>query len=234
MMKSNLSWQYDEFKQVGRDYGSQSEADIYDSSHADFRDIRAESNRVLDALAIKQGDTIIDLGSGTGTFAIEAARRGANVHAVDISQAMLARAKAKTDQEGVSGIEFHHAGFLTYEHPEDSVDAIVTTFAFHHLPDFWKGIALKRIYRMLKPGGRFYMQDVVIEEPCSLENIALFIDKLEKAGGVFLGEDAEGHFRDEFSTYDWVMDELLSRAGFRIARKHIEDGVLGTYLCTKN
>jgi putative AdoMet-dependent methyltransferase len=234
MMQSNPSWQYDEFKTVGRDYGSQSEVDVYDSSHADFRDIKAESNHVLDTLGIKRGDAIIDFGSGTGTFVVEAARRGARVSAVDISQAMLARAKAKADQERVSGIEFHHAGFLTYEYPEGSADAIVTTFAFHHLPDFWKGIALKRIHRMLRLGGQFYMHDVIIEEPCALENIILFINKQEEAGGNFLREDAEGHFRDEFSTYDWAMDELLSRAGFSIIRKHIEGGVLGTYLCKKN
>ncbi len=53
---------------------------------------------------------------------------------------MLALAKSKAELEGVAGIEFHHAGFLTHNHPDGSVDAIVTTFAFHHLPDFWKGV----------------------------------------------------------------------------------------------
>jgi len=234
MTQSQFSWQYDESKPVGRDYGSQSEVDVYDSSHSDFRDIKAESIRVLDVLAIKQGDTVIDFGSGTGTFAIEAARRGARVHAIDVSQTMLARAKSKADQEGVPGIEFRNAGFLTYEHPASSVDSIVTTFAFHHLPDFWKGVSLKRIYRMLKAGGHFYIHDVIIAETDSLENIALFIDQQKEAGGDFLSEDAEGHFRDEYSTYDWVMDGLLSRAGFSIISKHIEGGVIGTYLCRKN
>jgi len=234
MTQSHSSWQYDESKPVGRDYGSESEADIYDASHADFRDIKAESNRVLDTLAIEQGATILDFGSGTGTFAIEAARRGARVHAIDVSRSMLARAKSKADQEGVSGIEFHNAGFLTYEHPESSADAIVTTFAFHHLPDFWKGISLKRIYRMLKPGGQFYIHDVIIEESGSLENIALFINQQKEAGGAFLRDDAEGHFRDEYSTYDWVIDGLLSRAGFSVINKHIDGGVIGTYLCRKN
>ncbi|MCC5806102.1 MAG: class I SAM-dependent methyltransferase [Opitutales bacterium] len=233
-MQSHLSWQYDEFNAVGRDYGSPSEVDVYDSSHADFRDIKAESIRVLDTLGIKRGDAVIDFGSGTGTFSVEAAKRGARVYAVDVSEAMLARAKAKAGEEGVSGIRFHHAGFLTYEPTEDLVDAVVTIYSFHHLPDFWKGIALKRIHRMLKPGGRLYMHDVIIEEPCALENVALFINKQEKAGGDFLREDAEGHFRDEFSTYDWVMDGLLARAGFSITDKHIEGGILGTYLCTKN
>ena len=234
MTQSQLSWQYDESKPVGRDYGSQSEVDVYDSSHSDFRDIKAESIRVLDVLAIKQGDTVIDFGSGTGTFVIEAARRGARVHAIDVSQTMLARAKSKADQEGVSGIEFHNAGFLTFEHPDSSVDFIVSTFAFHHLPDFWKGVSLKRIYRMLKAGGHFYIHDVIIEETDSLKNIALFIEQQKEAGGDFLREDAEGHFRDEYSTYDWVMDGLLSRTGFSVSSKHIEGGVIGTYLCRKN
>lgn len=232
-MRARFSWQYDEFKPVGRDYGSQSEVDVYDSSHADFRDIKAESNRVLDLLAIGEGSTVIDFGSGTGVFVVEAAKRGAKVHAVDVSEAMLLRAKSRAGQEDVKGIEFHHAGFLTYEHPEGTVDAVVTTFAFHHLPDFWKGIALRRIHLMLKPGGLFFMHDVIIEEASALENVARFIEKQEKAGGDFLREDAEGHFRDEFSTYDWVMDEMLARAGFRILRKYMEDGVLGSYLCTK-
>lgn len=233
-MNSKNPWQYDEFKSVGRDYGTQTEVDVYDASHADFRDIQAESNRVLDHLGIKRGDLVIDFGSGTGTFSIEAARRGAKVHAVDVSQAMLARAKAKAVEAGVSGIEFHHAGFLTYEHPADPADAIVTTFAFHHLPDFWKGIALKRIHRMLKPGGQLYLHDVIIEQPNALANIANFIDKQQKAGGDFLREDAEGHFRDEFSTYDWVLDEMLGRAGFDIIRKQMEDGVIGTYHCRRS
>jgi len=234
MTQSDSSWRYDESKPVGRDYGSQSEVDVYDSSHADFRDIKAESNRVLDTLAIKKGDTIIDFGSGTGTFVVEAARRGARVHAIDVSQTMLARAKSKADQEGVSGIEFHNAGFLTFEHPDSSVDFIVSTFAFHHLPDFWKGVSLKRIYRMLKAGGHFYIHDVIIEETDSLKNIALFIEQQKEAGGDFLREDAEGHFRDEYSTYDWVMDGLLSRTGFSVSSKNIEGGVIGTYLCRKN
>lgn len=141
-MKTHPSWQYDEFKQVGKDYGSPMEVEVYDSSHADFRDLEAESNEVLDSLAIRPGDVLIDFGSGTGTFAIQAARRCARVYAVDVSAAMLDYAKAKAAGAGTSNIFFSLGGFLTYEHPDQPVDAIVTTFAFHHLPDFWKGIAL--------------------------------------------------------------------------------------------
>ncbi|WP_019502026.1 class I SAM-dependent methyltransferase [Pseudanabaena sp. PCC 6802] len=233
-MRNHISWQYDEFKQVGRDYGSKAEVDVYDSSHADFRDIEAESDRVLDVLKIGSTDTLIDFGSGTGVFAIQAARRCSKVYAVDVSQAMLALASTRAGQAGVSNIEFHHAGFLTYEHGDRPVDAIVTTFAFHHLPDFWKGIALQRMNYMLQPGGQLYIHDVIMDANDALANISAFVQKQAAAGGDFLREDAEGHFREEYSTYDWVMDGLLARSGFTVRSKHIDDGVLGTYLCAKN
>ncbi len=233
-MNHGISWQYDEFKQVGTDYSSKAEVEIYDSSHADFRDMEAESIKVLDSLEIKEGNALIDFGSGTGTFAIQAARRCAKVYAIDVSQAMIDCAEAKAIKAGISNIEFHHAGFLTYKHNDSPVDAVVTTFALHHLPDFWKGIALKRVCSMLKPGGQLYIYDVVLEETNALDNIAALLDKLATAGGALLREDTERHFRDEYSTYDWVMDGLLPRAGFTIKSKHIDDGVLGTYICAKN
>jgi ubiquinone/menaquinone biosynthesis C-methylase UbiE len=226
-------WQYDEFKQVGTDYGSRAEVDIYDSRHADFRDIEAESRKILDLFGIETGEVLLDFGSGTGTFAIQAAKRFKKVHAIDVSQVMIAHAKVKAVKAGVANIIFHHAGFLTYEHKDTPADAIVTTLAFHHLPDFWKGIALKRMNSMLKPNGFLYINDVILEEANSINNIQALIDKLAKDGGDMLREDTERHFREEYSTYDWVMDELLARSGFQVKSKHIEGGVLGTYLCIR-
>lgn len=230
-MKTQSSWEYDEFKPVGRDYGAQSEVDVYDTSHADFRDIIAESNAVLDELGVRKGMVLVDFGCGTGTFAVEAAKRGAQVHAVDVSIAMLECARRKAMAAGVPGIEFHHAGFLTLHMVEQRADLLTTTFSFHHLPDFWKGIALGRMHRMLRSGGRLYMHDVILQEDDALRNIQSFIDVQEGKGGAFLREDAEGHFRDEFSTYEWVMDGLLARAGFHVESKRFEGGVLGTYIC---
>ncbi|GBE00369.1 demethylrebeccamycin-D-glucose O-methyltransferase [bacterium BMS3Abin07] len=232
-MKDILSWQYNEFKQVGKDYSLPSEVKMYDSRHSDFRDIEKESDAVLDILQPGKNDVIIDFGSGPGTFAIQAALRCAKVYAVDVSQPMIDYAIIKAEKAGVSNIEFCHSGFLNFEYKGPSVDFITTTFAFHHLPDFWKGIALKRMNIMLKPGGQLFIHDAIIEEHHALENIAALIEKLAAAGGNFLQEDAEGHFREEFSTYDWIMDGLLSRTGFAIKSKNIEDGVIGTYYCTK-
>jgi putative AdoMet-dependent methyltransferase len=55
-MQIPLSWQYNEFQQVGKDYGIPTEVELYDASHVDFRDIEKESNAVLDLLAFMQED----------------------------------------------------------------------------------------------------------------------------------------------------------------------------------
>lgn len=204
-MDKKINWQYDECKQVGKDYGRPEEVALYDASHAEFRDVDAENKAILDELDIQTGDVLVDFGCGTGAFAVLAATFCRRVHAVDVSEAMLAYARGKADKASVTNIAFHHAGFLTYIHEEPSVDAIVTTFALHHLPDFWKGIALKRMHRLLKPEGKFFLRDVVMSEYNALENIAYFIAKQGETGGDFLREDAEAHFRKEYSTYDWVM-----------------------------
>ena len=231
---TDVLWQYDEFQQVGTDYADAAEVAKYDSRHADFRNMEAEALELLDSIGVRNTDVLIDFGSGTGKFAILAAERCRMVHAVDVSAAMIGYAGAKAVQKGVKNIEFHQAGFLTYEHKGTPVDIIVTTLAFHHLPDFWKGIALKRLNAMLKTGGMLYMRDVIITEPNAIENIAAFINMLAVKGGQSMKKETERHFKEEFSTYDWVMDGLFARSDFSIKSKAFDGGVLGTYICIKN
>ncbi|MCA9444642.1 MAG: class I SAM-dependent methyltransferase [Candidatus Omnitrophica bacterium] len=228
-----LAWEYDEFKQVGKNYGLREEVEAYDVTHAKFRDVEKENATILEAIGIGPNDAVTEIGTGTGTFAIAAAGLCSHVDAVDVSEAMLDFAKDKAKQAGATNIEFHHAGFLTYQAPDESIDAIVTSLALHHLPDFWKSVALERLHRMLKPGGKLFLVDVIIESDRPMEKIAASIESQDKAGGDFLREDMESHFREEFSTFDWVMDGLLTRSGFEIKSRSFRDGIFGIYLCVK-
>jgi cyclopropane fatty-acyl-phospholipid synthase-like methyltransferase len=228
-------YQYDEFRQVGKDYADAGEAAVYDETHARFRDFEAESAEILDAVALHPNDVLVDIGAGTGTLAVEAARRGFRVYAVDVSEAMLALARAKAEAAGVAdSVTFAHAGFLTYQHAGPGADAVVSMLALHHLPDFWKAIALARIHAALKPRGRFLLVDVVVADDGAIGHVEAFVARQEAAGGDFLREDVEQHFREEYSTFDWVMRGLLERAGFAIERSGLEDGVIGRYLCAKS
>ncbi|MBU0673036.1 MAG: class I SAM-dependent methyltransferase [Proteobacteria bacterium] len=232
-MKDTIPWQYNEFTQVGKDYSKPEEVEDFEARHSDFRDLEGDSNAVLDLLGVSENDILIDFGSGTGVFARQAAQRCRQVHAVDVSQAMLDYARNVAIRAGVTNIEYHHGGFLTFEYDGPPVDYITTTLAFHHLPDFWKGIALKRMYTMLKPKGKLFIHDGVIEVDGAIDNITALIDRLGEAGGEEMREDAEEHFRKEFSTYDWIIDGLLTRAGFEIESREIVDGVMASYYCLR-
>ena len=56
---------------------------------------------------------------------------------------------------------------------------------------------------------------------------------MEEAGGIQLRDEVTAHVREEFSTFDWIMDGLLERAGFKILSKEMVEGVIGIYLFKK-
>jgi cyclopropane fatty-acyl-phospholipid synthase-like methyltransferase len=156
-----------------------------------------------------------------GAFVIPAARVCRKVFAVDISQAMLDRCAEKASAAGLRNIEVCCAGFLTYEHKKDPVDAIISVAALHHLPDFWKAVALKRMYHMLKPGGKLFLFDVVFSFPVESYQSELdnWVNGMRRQAGQAMAEETVIHIRDEYSTFDWVMDGMIERAGFRTEQK---------------
>lgn len=229
------NWFFNEFKSVGVDYSNVETADEYDARHQEFRDYEKEAQIVIERLGLTEDVEIIDLGCGTGAFAIQAAGCCKSVHAVDISKAMLDQCKKKADQRELKNINFHNAGLLTYEHSGEPVDAITSKAVLHHLPDFWKQIALNRIYDMLKPGGKFYLFDVVFSFPAEnyINELNAWIEGMRDAAGDELADETEIHVRDEFSTFDWVMDSLLEKAGFIIIQKYTDFPNCYAYVCER-
>ncbi len=229
-------WQYDEFRHIGVDYADADVAENYDEVITRFRgDITPASDALLDRLQVNAAHTLVDLGCGTGTFAMRAARKAALVHAVDVSAAMLRVARRKAEATGVTNIAFHKAGFLTYEHDAPPADYAVSCAALHHLPDFWKLIALRRVAAILKPGGVFYLMDTVYSfDPA--DHARFFAGKaaeLARQVGEAFAEDALTAFREEFSTCGWIMEGLLVHAGFRIEYADYPDNMLAQYICRK-
>src|SRR6478609_6417946 len=146
-------WYYTERRRVGIDSAVAALYDRHDNS-----DSRAHA--ALSMLGLKKGWRIADIGCGNGVLACEAAAMGAEVDAIDVSPAMLALADILARDRKVK-IRTQFAGLLSFAYQPNSYDLIVSEFALHHLPDFWKAVALSRIYRALKPGGSFYLRDIV-------------------------------------------------------------------------
>lgn len=234
-MADRNQWTYDEMKHVGTDYESAAEVDDYDRRMSGVRDITAEIEEALTAIGLSAGQSLVEFGTGTGELAIAASERCREVIAADISAAMLERARQKAAGRGRTNIRFMQAGLLGYRHEGEPADAAATQIALHHLPDFWKQIALVNINRALKPGGHLFVRDLVFSMKLEKydSSIDRMIERYREAAGEGMADKVANHIRNEYSTFDWVMEEMLYRAGFDIVSADYGDFFLASYLCTK-
>jgi ubiquinone/menaquinone biosynthesis C-methylase UbiE len=231
-MQTYPQWQYNEFKHLATDFHDPQQVKTYDArQHTNIEN----EKRLVKELGMGTSHTVIEYGSGTGGFTLAAAKTCKQVYSVDISEAMLDYARSHTAAVGLTNIEFIQAGFLTYTHRGEPVDYIVTKFAFHHLPDFWKSIALQKMNKFLKPDGLLVLEDVVFSfAPQQYEeHLQNWIDTQSSNGQSFSKEDFEGHIRDEHSTFAWVLEGLLREAGFGIEQVHYWSPIYAHYRCRK-
>ena len=93
----------------------------------------------------------------------------------------------------------------------------MTRFALHHLPDFWKQVALLRIAEMLRDNGTLFLRDVIFSfEPATYRtSLEAWIARMPKIAG-FSAEAFAAHAREEHSTFAWMLEGMLSRAGFDV------------------
>jgi len=225
-------WQWDETIQRGTDYASLAKVETYDKYMAILRNVSAEAERILHFLALSPDDVILEVGAGTGAFARAAARHCRTVIAIDVSPAMLTYASAQAKKEGVTNIIFRQAGFLTYEHEGKPLAAVVTQLALHHLPDAWKLVALKRLCRFMRARAKLYISDVVLQEEMAGDPVA-YVEELLREMPEDHREAIVRHVGQEFSTFDWAMKEILSRAGFVVEEADTASRFLAHYHCAK-
>ncbi len=86
MNTSRPAWLFPEYTPVGVDLGSQAAVAVYDRNQGTDQ---SADDALLDRLGVTTGTRLIDLGCGTGSFVVQAARRGAEAHGVDVSEEML-------------------------------------------------------------------------------------------------------------------------------------------------
>ena len=196
----------------------------------------AEDLAVLAAHGLDATSTVVDLGAGTGRFALAAARRFGQVTAVDISPAMLQFLRVRAAAAAVANLECVQAGFLSYQHPGSPADAVYTRNALHQLPDFWKAVALDRIGTMLRPGGVLRLHDLIYDfQPSEADTVLQrWLDNAadDPARGYTSADFAE-HIRTEHSTFRWLLEPMLAATGFEILTADFSGSVYGAYTCRK-
>jgi 2-polyprenyl-3-methyl-5-hydroxy-6-metoxy-1,4-benzoquinol methylase len=219
-------WYYTQRRRMGLDSAVASIYDRHDDS-----DIRARE--ALTMLGVQRGWRVADIGCGSGVLACEAALMGAEVDAIDISPAMLVLADIQAKNRKVA-VRTQTAGLLSFTYQPESYDLIVSEFTLHHLPDFWKAVALSRIYNALKPGANFYLRDIVfVSMPDGVDrDVEQWADYSIKNHD-FERDSVVTHMRDENSTFGWVMERMLTEAGFTLLAIDYHAPLHGTYLLRK-
>jgi ubiquinone/menaquinone biosynthesis C-methylase UbiE len=229
------SWILDELAHAGRENLDAGHVARYDGK----MDAGAAAElAALQAAGLGESATVIDIGAGTGQFTLAVAAAVRRVVAVDVSPVMLERLQAKLRERGVGNVECVAGGFLSYEHESEPADLVYSRFALHHLPDFWKAQALVRVADMLKPGGVLRLSDVVYGfEPAEAEAcLERWISQTasEAIDGGWTRAELEEHVRDEHSTFTWLLEPMLERAGFAIEQAdYSEDRMVASYRCVK-
>lgn len=195
----------------------------------------AEDLAVFTGLGLDDTSRVVDIGAGTGQFSLAAAGRFGEVVAVDVSAAMVRHLRDRVAEAGL-GVTCVQAGFLTYDHAGRPADGIYSRHALHQLPDFWKAVALDRIARMLRTGGIFRLVDLIYDfSPADADEIFdRWLDgACDNPARGYTSDDYAEHIRTEHSTFRWLLEPMLDRAGFEILTADFNRQLYGAYTCRK-
>ena len=149
---------------------------------------------------LKAGETVLDLGSGGGIDVLLSARRvgpGGKVYGLDMTDDMLALARENQHKAGLENVEFLQGEIEHIPLPDHSVDVIISNCVINLSGD--KDQVLREAFRVLRPGGRFAVSDIVVhgEAPSEIRrNMELWV-------GCIAG-----------ALEDWQYVEKLAKAGF--------------------
>jgi len=147
--------------------------------------------------AIRPGDTVLDIGSGSGTDVLYACLKvgpSGKVYGLDITPAMIAKARANIERMRAKNVQILEGDATQIPLPDGSVDVVTSNGVLNLVPD--KPAAFQEIFRVLKPGGRLQLADIVVQSDvgavCGL-NPQLWADCI---GGAAVEPEYLGTIRD--------------------------------------
>jgi SAM-dependent methyltransferase len=151
----------------------------------------------LSMVAVKEGETVLDLGSGAGFDALIAWREvgpTGRVIGVDMTPEMLAKARKNAERHGADNVEFREGLIEALPIEDESVDVIISNCVINLSPD--KAAVFREAYRVLRPGGRLAVSDIVLTKPLPpvvSENLAAYVGCI---AGAALKDDYLAMMRD--------------------------------------
>jgi SAM-dependent methyltransferase len=169
---------------------------------AQFADLLAEM------VSARSSDCVVDLACGPGTLALQFARRARQVNAVDLTPAMLARARRTAQDERLANLTFTIGDAQMLPFADGSLDISVTSYSLHHMPHPERMIL--EMARVVKRGGRVGIIDIVVPEDAA---------RAEAANRIEIVRDPS-HTR---SLQRSDFDAMISAAGLRILKSEAHE-----------
>ena len=123
-----------------------------------FRELR---ERIIARAALEPSDVVVDLGAGTGLLTLGLAAAVQRVWAIDASAAMTEYLRVKAASAELENVDAVTASAVSLPLVDGSVDVVVSNYCLHHLRDRDKRRALAEIHRVLRPGGRLVIGDMM-------------------------------------------------------------------------
>jgi ubiquinone/menaquinone biosynthesis C-methylase UbiE len=135
-------------------------------------------DRIVEFAEARADDRVVDLGAGTGLLSLALAPRVHDLIAVDISERMLERLDDAAVADGVHNIDILVADLRRLPLEDESATLVVSNYAFHHLDDSGKELALAEARRILRPGGRLVICDMMFSLSLEPRDRRLVLEKI--------------------------------------------------------
>lgn len=177
-------------------------ADSYDEtvtgSDKEYEEVFRHYEEILDEVALRSEGHVLEFGAGTGNLTAKLLEKGRSVTAIEPSEQMRGIAKQKH-----SHATFLDGDFMQFPIPE-RVDSIVSTYAFHHLTDEEKEVAVKVYGKLLSNGGKIIFADTMFENE---EVYGQTIEKAVKDGHHRLAEDLRTEYYSTIPYFTAIFEE---------------------------